>query len=65
MGGGWRRSNTACDTAALLPADLISPKGGGGTGLNENLSMVLEYMIAGGNGRKPHFSLLHILFLTM
>jgi len=36
-----------CDRAALLPADLITPEGGGGTGLNENLSKALKYMIAG------------------
>lgn len=53
-----------CDTAALLPADLISPGGGGGAGLNENLSKVLKYMIAGGNYSCPHFSLVCIIFLA-
>lgn len=37
------RSNTMCDRAALLPADLITPEGGGGAGINENLSKVLKY----------------------
>lgn len=32
-----------CDRAALLPADLITPEGGGGAGINENLSKVLKY----------------------
>lgn len=36
-----------CDRATLLPADLITPEGGGGARLNENLSKVLKYMIKG------------------
>lgn len=43
MGGGWH-SNTACDRAALLPADLITLGAGGvvgeGARLNEHLSTV-------------------------
>lgn len=35
------------DRAAQPPADLITPGGGGGAGLNENLSTVLKNMIAG------------------
>ncbi len=54
-----------CDRAALLPADLISPEGGGGAGLNENLSKVLKYMIAGWNGTCLHFSLVRVVFLAV
>lgn len=59
MGG----SNTVCDTATLLPADLISPQGGGGAGINENLSKVLKWVIA--QGKTLIFLLLAFLFLAM
>lgn len=44
-----------CDRAALLPADLISPEGGGGAGLNENLKQGFKIRDCGMKWQLPSF----------
>lgn len=41
-GGGRGGVLILCDRAALLPADLITTEGEGGSGLNEHLSLVFK-----------------------